>query len=100
VAAEKRINFIKNHHLSILEIDHKSIILAEELFNDIGFPENAKDDSLHIAVSIINNIDYLLSWNFRHIANAHFKKKIETFCISNNYCVPTICTPEELNAGN
>ncbi len=97
IAAEKRLNFIKSNNIPILDIDDKSIVLAEKIFNEIHFPVNAKEDSVHIAVAITNKMDYLLSWNFRHIANVHFKKKIELFCDEHDYNMPILCSPEEFN---
>jgi len=95
-ASELRINFIKNNDIQILNISDECISLAEKLFKEIKFPINAQDDALHIAISIFNKIDYLLTWNCRHIANAHFIKKILHYCEKHSLVYSQICTPEEM----
>lgn len=59
-------------------------------------PSKAATDSLHIAVAAVNGMDYLLTWNCTHIANAEFRHGIESICRDYGYSPPVICTPEEL----
>ncbi len=59
----------------------------------------AVEDALHIAVAVIHGMDYLLTCNCKHIANAEKGHAIATVCRSNNYEPPIICTPEELMGG-
>jgi hypothetical protein len=53
-------------------------------------------DALHIAVATVQGIEYLLTWNCTHIANAAMRPRIEAICRSLGYEPPTICTPQEL----
>jgi hypothetical protein len=55
-------------------------------------------DALHIAVAVVNGIEYLLTWNCTHLANATMRPKIEGVCRSAGYEPAIICTPEELMA--
>ena len=75
-------------------------ILAEELAARLlaasALPEKAKADALHIAIATVHGIDYLLTWNCKHIANATMRLKIESICRSSGYEPPIICTPLEL----
>ena len=48
---------------------------------------------------LVHEVDYLLTWNCKHIANAHILKKIESVCAQAGYTIPVICTPEELMEG-
>ena len=59
-------------------------------------PEKAKEDALHIATAAFHGMDYLLTWNYRHIANAEMRNKIVDVIQSQGYECPVICTPEEL----
>ena len=59
-------------------------------------PENAKIDALHIAVAAVHGMDYLVSWNCRHIANATMRGRIEAICRNGGFEPPVICTPLEL----
>jgi hypothetical protein len=70
--------------------------LAEEYFKKLGIPESAKVDAYHIACATIFRLDYLLTWNCTHIANAVMKKQIEKINESFGFETPVICTPEEL----
>jgi len=51
---------------------------------------------LHIAVAAVSGMDYLLTWNFKHIANAAMRVNVELVCRLNGYELPVICSPMEL----
>ncbi len=53
-------------------------------------------DAVHIAVAAVNRVEYLLTWNCAHIANAAIRGKIEQACLGAGLRAPVICTPEEL----
>lgn len=59
-------------------------------------PKNAAADAFHIAYAAVHAVDYLLTWNCRHIANAERFPAIEVFLRDNGFAVPNVCTPEEL----
>jgi predicted nucleic acid-binding protein len=62
-------------------------------------PAKASIDALHIAVAVVNRVDYLVTWNCVHIANAAIRVKIERECQGAGLHAPVICTPEELMEG-
>jgi hypothetical protein len=70
--------------------------LAELLISEGGIPTSAEADALHVAVAAVHRIDYLLTWNCRHIDNAAKKPIIRSICIGAGYPYPEICTPMEL----
>jgi len=70
--------------------------LAERLVRDGAVPEAATDDAIHIAIAAVHGLDYLLTWNCRHINNAETKPAIRATCEALGYVCPEICTPEEL----
>jgi len=70
--------------------------LAEALMKRVPLPEKAEVDALHIAVATVHGIEYLLTWNCAHIANAAMRPRIEAICRSLGYEPPAICTPQEL----
>jgi hypothetical protein len=59
-------------------------------------PEVHSEDALHIALAVINGMDFLVTWNFHHINNARMKKEIIRIAEENGYECPVICSPEEL----
>jgi hypothetical protein len=59
-------------------------------------PPAAAGDPLHIAAATVYQIDYLVTWNIRHIANAQIRRITERIIEENGYKRPIICTPEEL----
>ena len=59
-------------------------------------PSNAAADAFHVAFASVHAVDYLLTWNCRHIANAERLPAIEKFLRDNGFSVPNVCTPEEL----
>lgn len=70
--------------------------LADRLMADGGIPHHAAVDALHIAVANVHGMDYLLTWNCRHIDNATMKPVIRSICAIAGYACPEICTPLEL----
>lgn len=70
--------------------------LGAALMTEGPVPASAEIDAYHIAVAAANGMDYLLTWNCTHIANATIRGRIEDVCRSNGYEPPTICTPQEL----
>ena len=59
-------------------------------------PPKAATDAAHISVSTIHRMDYLVTWNCRHINNASIKRRMQLFLANHGFVLPTICTPEEL----
>jgi hypothetical protein len=59
-------------------------------------PTQEVRDAAHIAVAAVNNMDYLLTWNCKHLANAQIIRRISVICNRQGYNMPVICTPEEL----
>jgi hypothetical protein len=70
--------------------------LAEKLVAELRLPTRAHADALHVAIAATNGIDYLLTWNCRHLSNAVLRPRIEFVCREAGYEPPTICTPPEL----
>ena len=59
-------------------------------------PKKAYPDAAHVAVATVHKIDYLLTWNCKHLANAQIMRKIGSVCQRLGHRMPIICTPEEL----
>lgn len=94
LVAGKRVAALQN--LSSLEINEVVIQLAEHLVKSHAVQMKAAQDALHIAVACVNGMDYLLTWNCKHIANAKMRSKIDQVCREAGFIPPIICTPEEL----
>lgn len=93
-AAARRMQALQDFPL--LDVTEESVALASRLVMDGGLPSKARVDALHVAVSTVHGMDYLLSWNCTHIANATLRGKIESICRSVGFEPPVICTPLEL----
>jgi predicted nucleic acid-binding protein len=93
-AAERRLKALDG--IAELPIDHEVQKFAGELILKGGVPVGAEADALHIAVAAVHRMDYLLTWNFRHIDNAATKPVIRSICVDAGYAYPEICAPVEL----
>ena len=93
-AAQQRLSAIES--LPLLEITEEAIALAKDLVRLGPLPEKAAVDALHIAIAVLNRVDYLLTWNCKHLANAVLRSRIERVCRARGYDPVIICTPEEL----
>ena len=81
---------------SFLDITPEAVELANKLIEQNAIPRQAAEDALHIAVATASGMDYLLTWNFKHIANAAMRANVELVCRLNGYEPPVICSPMEL----
>ena len=82
--------------VTLLDATEEAEQLARELIVSGAVPSNAAVDAAHIAIAVTNHVHYLVTWNFRHIANAAMRSRIERACRSGGYEPPVICTPDEL----
>ena len=82
--------------LPILELSDAAQALAVRLVGEGLVPKTSVEDSLHIAVATVHGMDFLLTWNFRHINNAEMKARIGGAIEAAGYECPVICSPEEL----
>ncbi len=82
--------------LEVLAISQDARNLAAELIIRRGVPDSEPRDALHISIAAVHGIQYLVTWNFRHIANAETRSKIEQICRDFGYVPPSICSPDEL----
>ena len=93
-AAKKRLEIIDFFPLLTFGSDTRRLVNV--LVQQLQLPNRASADAAHIALAITNGMDYLITWNCRHIANARLRNMIDGVCDSVGYAAPTICTPEEL----
>jgi hypothetical protein len=83
--------------IPLLDQDHSVLQFARRLVEGVRLPHKAEADSLHIATAAVHRIQYLVTWNCTHIANATLRPMIDQVCRSAGFDPPIICTPEELN---
>jgi len=91
---QKRLDMIRD--LPVLEVTKSAESLAQAIVSSGALPPRAVRDAAHIAVAAIHRMDYLLTWNCRHLANAQIVRKIQVVCDQASERMPVICTPEEL----
>ena len=94
VAAQKRLEQLDD--IPELNLTEEVERFAEILIQKMPLPEKARIDTLHIAIAALSGMNYLLTWNCSHIANAILRPKLEALCREFGYEPPTICTPQEL----
>lgn len=94
LAAERRLALIEG--IPSLSATENALYLAESLIAKKAIPVGSEDDALHIAIAATQGVDYLLTWNFKHINNAETKKTITRIVEALGYICPSLCSPEEL----
>lgn len=93
-AAADRLAVIET--IELVEVSSEALTLANRLVTDAAIPQKAIADALHVATAVTSGIDFLLTWNCKHIANAIMRGRIERICRASGYEPSVICTPEEL----
>jgi hypothetical protein len=93
-AAARRLQALRR--IPRLAAGRRGASVAEGLLRSGALPRTAEIDAVHVAVAAVNSMDYLLTWNLRHLANAVLPGKIEEAVRAAGFVPPVICTPEEL----
>jgi hypothetical protein len=93
-AAMRRVSVLRK--IPLLKTTDAAIALAKLFLEHGALPAKAIDDAMHIALAAVHELDYLLTWNCRHIDNAETKPVIRSICITQDITCPEICTPSEL----
>ena len=86
--------------IPLLALTEPATRLADDLIRQGALPPKATVDAFHIGIAAAHQIDYLLTWNCKHLANATMRSTIEAICRSSDLRPPIICTPEELPSGS
>jgi len=93
-AAQRRLAVIAD--LPLLDLTLAVEALAEKIMQSGLLPASASRDAVHIAVTAVHQVHFLLTWNCRHIANANIFRELQHIIVAAGYDMPVICTPEEL----
>ena len=83
----------------LLKLNEAVQSLAIQLLSKSNLPDKASVDALHIAAATVHGMDYLLTWNCKHIANAQIQRKLTEISRNSGYVLPILCTPNELMGG-
>ena len=82
--------------IQVIDLTQQASALATDLVGRGALPRKALVDAFHIGIAASHHVDYLLTWNCRHLANAAMRGTIDAVCRSAGLVPPVICTPEEL----
>ena len=93
-AAQRRLEALS--HLTVLEILPEADSLTQKLIDTGAVPQNLIPDAQHIAIATVSGVEYLASWNHKHIVNANKREHINQICREAGFEPITICTPAEL----
>ena len=93
-AAERRMRLVAE--LPVLSLTSGAEDLAAAILRKGLLPGNAVDDALHLAMAAVHGMDFLLTWNCRHLANAELLRPLERWIAEHGLPVPVVCTPDEL----
>jgi hypothetical protein len=93
-AAGRRLSALRE--ALVLDLTPAAATLASEILRHGGMPPKAYVDAAHVSLAAVYGLDYLLTWNCAHIANATMRSKIDSICRATGFEPPVICTPLEL----
>jgi predicted nucleic acid-binding protein len=82
--------------IPLVDVTDEALQMANELLRRGTLPANAAIDAIHIAVATVHKLDYLLTWNCKHIANGHVRRMAGRYFREVGHEPAVICTPEEL----
>ncbi|WP_044965720.1 type II toxin-antitoxin system VapC family toxin [Sorangium cellulosum] len=82
--------------LPVLSASIEAQAVARRLLEAAAMPRKAAIDAAHVAIAAVHGVNFLLTWNCTHLANAMMRRHIEAVCRESGFRPPIICTPEEL----
>lgn len=91
IAAQQRLKVLAD--LPVLDMPLEAVTLVENLVDAGAIPEDSRPDAQHIAIATVNSIEYLISWNYRHIVNEAKRNLINEVCHTAGFQPTTLCTP-------
>ena len=94
LAAEERLRVIAD--IPSVSIAAEAESLASALLASNAVPANSARDALHIAIAATQGMDYLVTWNFKHINNASTRTMVVNVVSNSGLVCPVLCSPEEL----
>ncbi len=95
-AAAERLEIIRG--IPLLDESVTAESLAALLIQRLAIPASEPRDALHVATAAVNGVQFIVTWNFKHILNPHLQAKIADACREAGFIPPVICTPEQLRA--
>ena len=93
-AARERLSKLKA--CPVLPYPKEAEELTRALLASRLIPAKAEADAADVAIAAVHGMDFLLTWNCRHIANAAIVEQLRDVCASEGFPAPVICTPHEL----
>jgi hypothetical protein len=93
-AAQERLTAVDG--VDLLDTSDAVDDLADALVSQGAVPVSQPRDAFHIAIAAVNGVQYLVTWNFKHIANPLLQNRIASVCRDSGFEPPVICTPEQL----
>ena len=94
IAAQRRLEVLTD--LTVLDMSPEANLLAQNLVDTGAVPQALGPDAQHIAIATVNSIEYLISWNYKHIVNETKRQLINQVCRDSGFQPTTLCTPMEL----
>lgn len=94
VAAAERLAIIR--HIPAIQTSEPVVQLAKRLTAARAVPDSQPRDAFHISLAAVHSIEFLVTWNFKHILNPHLQKRISDVCREAGYRPSAICTPQQL----
>ena len=93
-AAQRRLVYLTP--LPELDVPYELDQLEADLIRLFQLPPRAATDASHLGMAMLHKMDYLLTWNCKHLANATLQKDLHEYCLYHNLHFPIVCTPETL----
>jgi hypothetical protein len=92
--ADQRLTLISG--IPVVRVDEVAETLTRSIIDAGVLPADADRDAAHIALATVHEMDILLTWNCRHIANAFIQAQLRKLAAAAGLTLPVLCTPEEL----
>ena len=94
MAAQRRLELLEG--LLVLDMTPEAMILVDNLIDSGAVPKQSRPDAQHIAIATLNSIEYLISWNYKHIVNETKRNLVNEVCRASGFQPTNLCTPAEL----
>lgn len=94
-AAADRLKAIQG--IPLLPLTQEATRVADAILAARAIPANGSRDAAHVGICAVHGVEFLLTWNFKHLANAQMQDSIREACMAQGYSPPIICSPDALS---
>ena len=93
---DKMLKLARELHAEVVPLSEAVDQIATQFVEEGLIPVKYKEDGLHLAIALLHNLDYVISWNFKHLVKLKTKRAVRIMAVREGFKEVEILTPQEV----